>query len=196
VYFTRHVVGRLAAGRRRHVVDIQAKLAQLKVNSFVFDVDLTLDEMEWSRILGPNGFGNWLLCQAISLGSDYVDIGSPEHLQNGDADVFSFEVEGRPAQFRLRYDRSFTANLLSGVREVLEGLNRELRRATVPVRFVCMREACTGNGCTYRVMLLPTAWLDEVASELNLVAGVALEDYEFVGPMGPPDVDDGFLELR
>ncbi len=176
-------------------MDKQAKIELLQQNSFAFEVDLTLDEIEWTRILGPNGLGNRLLHQMRELGADLFHLGNLEHASNGTGEVFSFDAGDGHYEFRLDYEQSFTANLQSAVRQVLDGVNRALRRQTVPYRFVCVRETCTGAGCTYRLMLLPTAWLRELEDELNIVAGVRLEDYE-MPPFGRPTAGGDFLEAR
>lgn len=177
-------------------LDKQAKIERLKQNSFAFDVDFTLDEMEWTRILGSNGLGNQLLQQMCQLGADLFDVDNLDHLTNGTGEVFSFEIEGSHYELRLDYQQPFTASLQSGVRQVLDAVNRALRRQTVSYRFICVRDTCTGAGCTYRLMLLPTAWLREVEDSLNIVAGVRLEDYEVQPPFGRPEAGSGFLEAR
>lgn len=179
-------------------MDIQAKLEQLRLNSFDFEVDLTLEEMEWARVLGQNGMGHWLFLQTVELGSEFFDLGSPQRDENGDGERYRFQLEGHHAEFRLPYSQSFTANLLTGVRSVLDGVNGALRRATVPVRFVAIKESCAGLGCTYRVMLAPAAWLGQMSDAFNVVAGVSLDDYEFQPAPWRLQGDDAenFFDLR
>ncbi|MFP4600928.1 MAG: hypothetical protein ACLFVJ_21940 [Persicimonas sp.] len=176
-------------------MDQDARIEQLKLNSFVFETDLTLDELEWSRIMGANGLGAWMLGQMVELGSHFIDIHNPQHSATADGEVYSFEIDGQRSQFRLKYTQTFTANLLGAVRAVLDGVNSGLRRSMTPVRFVCVKECCSGLGCSYRIMLLPTAWLDEFSDVLNIVAGVSPEDYETQPPFWRPESGEDFLEL-
>lgn len=177
-------------------VDQQAKIELLKQNSVAVDVDLTLDELEWTRILGQHGMGHQLLQYMCQLGSDLFDIGNLDLLVNGTGEVFSFEIDGCHYELRLDYEQPFTASLQTAVRQVLDGVNRALRRQTLPYRFVCVRDICTGAGCTYRLMLMPTSWLLEVEDAFNIVAGLRLEDYEVQPPFGRPQAGSGFLEAR
>ncbi|MFW5968106.1 MAG: hypothetical protein ACOCV2_11340 [Persicimonas sp.] len=177
-------------------MDRQAKIAQLELNSFTFEVDLTLDELDWTRLLGPDGFGVELLDEITSLGAPYFDMGGPEHAHNGNGEVLSFTVDGQRHELRLDYDQPFLATLLGGVRDVLDSVNRALRRAALPLRYVCLRESCTGAGCTYRVVLIPPAWLDDLRKEYTLVTGLCPEDYETTLPARLFDTDEDLSELR
>jgi hypothetical protein len=181
-------------------VDKHAKIELLKDNSFAFDVNLTLDEIEWTRVLGPNGLGNELLHKMVEMGSDLFDLGGADHMHNGDAEVFCFTLDGRDYQLRLAYEQPFIANLQTAVRQILDGINGALRRQAVGFRFICVRDSCTGAGCTYRLMVLPTPWLRELEDELNIVSGLSLEDYEaqrsFHTPPHRPDFGGGPLEAR
>lgn len=177
-------------------MDKSEKIEVLKQSSFAFEVGLTLDEIEWTRILGPAGLGNQLLEQMVELGRDFFEISDPEHVQNGRGDILSFRIEGARCELRLDYEQPFTANLQSALRQVLDGVNRGLRRQSVSFRFVCVRDTCTGAGCTYRLMLLPTAWIRDLAEDLNIVAGLRLEDYELQPPFGRPDIGGDYLEAR
>lgn len=177
-------------------MDTTEKIEVLQQNSFAFEVSLTLDEIEWTRILGPTGLGNTLLSQMVELGRDFFELSDPDYVQNGRGDILSFRIGGTFCELRLDYEQPFTANLQSAVREVLDGVNRALRHQSVPFRFVCVRDSCTGAGCSYRLMLLPTAWIRDVSDSLNIVAGLRLEDYELQPPFRRPELGGGFLEAR
>jgi hypothetical protein len=159
-------------------VDKQAKIELLKKSAFAFDLDLTLDEIEWTRILGPNGLGDRLLHEMIATGADFFVLEVVDHQYNAAGEVLCFTVEGSEHQCRLDYDQPFVADLQTAVRQVLDGVNGALRRQTIPFRYICVRDSCTGAGCTYRLMVLPTPWLGELEAELNIVCGVSPEDYE------------------
>lgn len=177
-------------------MDDQAKIEQLQRNSFAFDVNLTLDEIEWTRILGPHGLGNTLLHQMVALGGGFFQIAHPQHGRTGTADVFCFDLQGSECQFRLDYEQPFTATLQSAVHQVVDAVNRSLRRAQISYRYMVARDSCTGAGCTYRLMLVPTSWLARVDDALNIIAGVALEDYELQPPYQRPDLRAEFWEAR
>ncbi|QDG51586.1 hypothetical protein FIV42_12765 [Persicimonas caeni] len=178
-------------------MDTQAKIELLKQDSFAFDVDLTLNELDWTRVLGPNGLGRQLLQKMATLGAESFQFGEIDHVENGTCEIFSFEVEGSRFELRLDYEQPITATLQTAVRQVLDGVNRALRRQTVPYRFVCVRDTCTGAGCTYRLMQLPTQWLREMEDALNIVAGLSLEDYEMQPPYGGrPQAGGGFIDAR
>ena len=62
------------------------------------------------------------------------------------------------------------------MRTVLDGVNRSLRRAHKPWRYVVIRQGA-GHG-KYRIVLIPTELLGEINNNLRIVAGVSPEDYE------------------
>ncbi len=177
-------------------MDEKAKIEQLERISFAFEVNLTLDEIEWTRILGPHGLGYTLLQQMVVIGGDFFQIGEPEYTHTTRADVLCFDIAGASCQIRLEYEQPFTANLLSAVRQEVDAVNRTLRRERVNYRFVVARDECTGPGCTYRLMLVPTSWLTRAAEVFNVVAGMSLEDYELQPPYQRPDLGADFWEAR
>jgi hypothetical protein len=168
-------------------VDKHAKIELLRHNSFVFEADLTLDEMEWTRILGPSGLGDRLLREMVGMGADFFEVSDPDHQYNHNGEVLFLKLEGADHEFRLDYDQPFVASLQEAVRQVLDGVNAALRRQMVAFRYICVRDTCTGAGCTYRLMLMPTPWLRELEDKLNVVAGVSVEDYEAQRPFSPID---------
>jgi hypothetical protein len=151
---------------------------ELRENSFEIDVGYTLGELEWQKMVGPSGLGRDLLEKMSNLGETQFRIGPVEHRRTSDADVFEFQFEDEHVRIRLDYDVPYTKNLLSGIRTLLNGVNRSLRRAQNPWRYVVIREE-SGSG-KYRVALLPTDQLGEVSRHLRVVAGVSPEDFESV----------------
>lgn len=151
---------------------------ELREHSFELDVGYTLGEVEWQKMVGPTGLGRCMLDKMSQLGGKLFQIGPVTHRQTQDADLFEFNCEDEHVRIRLDYDVPYTTDLLSGVRTVLNGVNRSLRRAHTPWRFVVVRE---GPGSSkYRVALLPIDQLDAVGDELDVIAGVSPEDYEML----------------
>jgi hypothetical protein len=153
-------------------------LDDLQENSFEIDVGYTLGELEWQKMIGPKGLGRCMLDKMSQLGAERFQIGPVEHRRTRDADLFEFDCEDEHVRIRLDYDVPHTTNLLSGIRTVLNSVNRSLRRAHNPWRFVVLREG--PGSSTYRVALLPLDQIDAVADRLRVVAGVSPEDYEAV----------------
>jgi hypothetical protein len=165
-------------------VDENSRIEESRLQSYGFEVPLTLDETEWTRILGAEGLGCQLLEAMADLAAPHVEFDALDHIQQSSAEVLEFEVAGQHAAVQLDYEQPLTSTLLSAVRHVLDGVNHALKRARIPCRFAVARETCTGHKCNYRLMLAPTAWLGELDAAMNLVAGVTPEDYEM--PMYAP----------
>lgn len=149
---------------------------EVRENSFEIDVDYTLGELEWQKMVGPRGLGRKLLELMSHLGESRFRIGPVEHRRTDDADLFQVSLEDEQVRIRLDYDVPYTTNLLSGVRTLLNSVNRSLRRANNPWRYVVIREQSAAG--KYRIALLPTRWLSAASNDLQVVAGVSPEDYE------------------
>lgn len=160
-------------------MDHQMSLEDLKENSFALDVDYTVNELEWSKLVGANGLGMQLLQRMAHIGASVFQIDQIRHVENGDCEKLVFCVEDTPVTVRFNYDVPVTTTLLKGLRTLFQGVNGALRRHGVTWRFLLIRERSRKRGCEYRVMLVPTDWLMEVANDLRIVAGVSPEDYEF-----------------
>jgi len=148
----------------------------LQVHSF--ELPVTLEELEWSGILGKTGLGWKLITWKQSLAAPYFELDPLYVAQKGRDQEISFEVEGVEHQIVLEFSNGLTATLLSAVREVINGANHALKCAQVGCRFVLERELCAGSRSYYRLILAPQQWLAELGRSLNLVAGISPEDYE------------------
>lgn len=149
---------------------------ELRDDSFEIDVGYTLGELEWHKMVGPSGLGRKMLEQMSHLGEKRFRIGPVEHRRTQDADFFEFDCEDEHVRIRLDYDVPHTMNLLNGIRTLLDGVNRSLRRARTPWRYVVLRGGA-GSG-KYRVALLNVSQLDAASDNLRIVAGVSPEDFE------------------
>lgn len=176
-------------------MDDREKIEQLRQQSFAFDVNVTLDEIEWTRILGPDGLGRKLLHQMAEIGAGFFRFDQLEHVRNGRAETFGFAVDEVHSQVRLAYEQPLTASLLTAAHRLLDRVNCALRRGQIAYRYILARDAATGAGCTYRLMLVPTTWLREACEVLNVVAGTSLEDYELQTPYPPPESGGDFWEI-
>ena len=151
-------------------------LEHIRDNSFPLEFDYTLGELEWQKLVGPTGLGRDLIQRMSELGGDVIQFGSVRRRRATDADVFEFDVAGEHVRVRLDYDVPFTANLLRGVRGLLDDVNKALRRASSPWRFICVRQQL--SPAKYRVALLHTRWLTSLDRNFNVIAGLTPEDYE------------------
>ncbi len=149
---------------------------ELHENSLEIDLGYTLGELEWQKMIGPTGLGRVLLEKMSNLGESRFRIGPVAHRRTQDADLFELDFEDEHVRIRLDYDVPHTTNLLTGIRTLLNGVNRSLRRARSPWRYVVIRER-DGSG-KYRVALLPIDRLEAVDEHVRVVAGMSPEDYE------------------
>ncbi|MGM0556955.1 MAG: hypothetical protein ACQEVA_11300 [Myxococcota bacterium] len=156
----------------------EISIEELRENSFEIDVGYTLGELEWQKMVGPSGLGRHLLEKMSNLGESRFRIGPVEHRSTSDADLLEFAFEDEQVRIRLDYDVPYTKNLLSGIRTLLNTVNRSLRRAHTPWRYVVIREESSSG--KYRVALLPTDQLGVVSKHMRVVAGVSPEDFEAV----------------
>lgn len=138
----------------------------------------TLDETEWSGILGKTGLGwkllNWMQQTAAGL----FEFGPVYATQEGPDEVLCFEVEGVQSRIELSNNQALTATLLGATRQVINEVNRALKRAQLRFRFTLERLTCAGHQSRYRLILAPRAWLTELGRSMHLVAGISPEDYE------------------
>lgn|GEM_PF-6115567 len=156
--------------------DIEEDCSRLQVHPF--ELPRTLDETEWSKILGASGMGCKLLHWMQALAAPYFELGVIYSTRKGADERLSFEVNGDPFSIELDYDLELTATLSSAVRQVITGVNQALKRAQLDFRFILERQTSTGNRSCYRLILAPHALLAELGRRLNLVAGITPEDYE------------------
>lgn len=149
---------------------------ELRENSFELDLGYTLGELEWQKIVGPTGMGRQILEKMMHLGADQFRTGTVEHRRTQDADVFEVDFEDEHVRIRLDYDVPYTASLLTGIRMLLDGVNRSLRRARSPLRYVVVRDEA-GMG-KYRVVLLPLSQVRDVGEQFRVIAGLNPDDFE------------------
>lgn len=156
--------------------DIEDDSLRLEVHAF--ELPRTLDETEWSKILGESGMGWKLLKWMQALAAPHFELGLVYPTGQGVDEVLAFEVNGAAFRIELGYDLGLIATLSSAVRQVIAGVNQALKRAHLDFRFVLERQTSTGNRSCYRLILAPHALLPELGAKLNLVAGITPEDYE------------------
>ena len=145
-------------------------------NSFPLELEYTLGELEWQKLVGPSGLGRELLQGMSDLGGDVIQFSSVRHRRSTEADVFEFSVAGEHVRVHLDYDVPYTASLLRGVRALLDDVNRALRRASSPWRYVCVRRQASPG--SYRIALLHSRFLDGLDRDFQVIAGLTPEDYE------------------
>src|SRR5690554_8120972 len=109
-----------------------------------FELARTLDESEWSGILGKTGLGWKLLNWMQALAAPYFELGLIYSTRQGTDEIFSFEVNGDPYTIELDYDPGLIATLSSAVCAVIDGVNLALKRAQLDFRFTLDRQTSTG----------------------------------------------------
>ena len=105
-----------------------------------FELARTLDESEWSGILGKTGLGWKLLNWMQALAAPYFELGLIYSTRQGTDEIFSFEVNGDPYTIELDYDPGLIATLSSAVCAVIDGVNLALKRAQLDFRFTLERQ--------------------------------------------------------
>ena len=150
-----------------------------------FDLNRTLEETEWTRILGAQGFGATLL-EAMrelgELGAPPCQISAAHRVHQSGAEVFRLDVAGIHTQIRLNDEHPLQSTLASAASQVVDAVNQGLRRARATSQFVLMRDACAGHGASYRLVLVPTARLMMPGVLKNPVAGLSPELFEAAIP--------------
>lgn len=147
-----------------------------------FDFSWTLEEIEWTRILGPSGFAQALLSAMVELAPPRYALGQLSREQQSSADVFTLQVAGMHTQIRLDYEQPLYATLASATRRVLDPVNQALRRARADRRFVLLREPSSAAASSYRLVMAPTSWLVGLSAQTNSIVGLTPESFEVALP--------------
>lgn len=150
---------------------------------FIIDHHYTVDELEWNRIVGTSGVGRRLLDAMAELSSGRFDFDEIRRVPMSDAERFEFQVDGQSHSIQFDYDVSPTSTLLKGLRQLFAEVNTALRRAGVHWLFVLTRSSGgSSRSFDYRLVLAPRSTALEHISEMDVVAGLDMREFEMGRP--------------
>lgn len=146
--------------------------------SRVFEMPATLQELEWTRVLGAQGLGwQWVYTMA-ELAAPHFVLQPGVRAKQCDAELVEFYLEGVDHQVRFAYEQPLATTLLSALGRLVDAVNQAARRQHVGWRFVVTQEPSTGRCCVYRLNLLTHDELVHHGAPGRVVLGISLEDYE------------------
>lgn len=143
-----------------------------------FEVPATLQELEWTRVLGPRGLGWQLVYAMAELAAPHFVLQPGVRARQCDAEVVEYCLEGVPHQVRFGYEQPLATTLHSVLEQLVDAVNQAARRQHVGWRFVVTQEPSTGRGSIYSLRLVTHDWLIRPGAPERVVLGVSLQDFE------------------
>jgi hypothetical protein len=139
-------------------------------------IDYSPDKMEWEQLKGLSQSGQSILHRLDNTGGDIVQIDNIDF--NRSARHIEFEIDGLPCRVQLHRKETGRTTALSGLKKLLEEVNRGCRLSGLPWCFICTRQRSANGTSDYVIRFVERTRLRTLVDQLDVVAGLNPASFE------------------